>query len=208
MKKTADFVMDPADIRERVPRGHLGRSAGLAAGSFNGMSDTHGNYALAGFGSAKGSNEEAYLFQKLVRTGFGRTTSTTAPGCAMPLRLRRCSRALARAAVSNQVSDVMNAEVVLVIGANPDRQPSGGGYLDQERGQAGTKLIVADPRRNELHRNAWHYLQFKPDTDVALLNAMMHTIVDEGLVDRSLHRRPHQRLRGAARQRPGLQRPR
>ena len=49
----------------------------------------------------------------------------------------------------------------------------------------GTKLILADPRRSELARHATHYLQFKPDTDVALLNAMMHTIVEEGLVDAS-----------------------
>ena len=62
----------------------------------------------------------------------------------------------------------------------------------------GTKLIVCDPRRSDLARIAHRYLQFKPDTDVALLNAMMHVIVDEGLVDAGLHRQPHDRLRGAA----------
>ena len=80
--------------------------------------------------------------------------------------------------------DVTKAEVVIVIGANPTREPPGRRRPgSRTRRSNGTKLIVCDPRRSDLARHAHRYLQFKPDTDVALLNAMMHVIVAEGLVD-------------------------
>ena len=87
------------------------------------------------------------------------------------------------AAVSNQVSDVMNAEVVLLIGANPTSNHPVAATWIKNAVKRGTRLIVADPRRSDLARHATHFLQFKPDTDVALLNAMMHAIVHEGLVN-------------------------
>ena len=86
-------------------------------------------------------------------------------------------------AVSNQVNDVANAEVVFVIGANPTVNHPVAATWIKNAVKNGAKLIVADPRRSDLARHATHFLQFKPDTDVALLNAMMHTIVHEGLVD-------------------------
>ncbi|HVF65842.1 MAG TPA: molybdopterin-dependent oxidoreductase, partial [Casimicrobiaceae bacterium] len=87
------------------------------------------------------------------------------------------------AAVSNPVMDVMHADVVFVIGANPTvNHPVAATWIKNAVKQ-GTRLIVADPRRSDLARHATHYLQFKADTDVALLNAMMHTIVEERLVD-------------------------
>jgi formate dehydrogenase major subunit len=79
--------------------------------------------------------------------------------------------------------DVMKAEVVLLIGANPVVNHPVAATWIKNAVKNGTKLILADPRRSELARLATHYLQFKPDSDVALLNAMMHTIVHEGLVD-------------------------
>ena len=81
--------------------------------------------------------------------------------------------------------DVMQAEVVLLIGANPvSNHPVAATWI-KNAVKNGTKLILADPRRSELARHATHYLQFKPDSDVAMLNAMMHTIVEEGLVAES-----------------------
>jgi len=81
--------------------------------------------------------------------------------------------------------DVLQADVVLLIGANPVVNHPVAATWIKNAVKNGTKLILADPRRSELARHAAHYLQFKPDTDVALLNAMMHTIVEEGLVARS-----------------------
>jgi len=87
-------------------------------------------------------------------------------------------------AVSNQVNDVANSEVIFLIGANPtSNHPVAATWL-KNAAQRGAKLIVADPRRTDLARHASHFLQFNPDTDVALLNAMIHTIVDEGLVNK------------------------
>jgi formate dehydrogenase major subunit len=79
--------------------------------------------------------------------------------------------------------DVMEAEVILLIGANPVVNHPVAATWMKNAVKRGTKLILADPRRSELARHAEHYLQFKADTDVALLNAMLHTIVEEGLVD-------------------------
>ena len=86
-------------------------------------------------------------------------------------------------AVSNPVMDVLQADVVLLIGANPVVNHPVAATWIKNAVKRGTRLILADPRRSELARHATHYLQFKPDTDVALLNAMMHVIVHEGLVD-------------------------
>src|SRR4029077_17909313 len=88
-------------------------------------------------------------------------------------------------AVSNQVSDVMNAEVVLVIGANPTVNHPVAATWMKNAVKNGTKLIIADPRRTELSRHAAYTLQFNADTDVAMLNALIHTIIDEGLVNES-----------------------
>ena len=86
-------------------------------------------------------------------------------------------------AVSNPVMDVTLAEVVILIGANPTVNHPVAATWMKNAAKSGTKLIVCDPRRSDLARIAHRYLQFKPDTDVALLNAMMHVIVAEGLVD-------------------------
>src|SRR6266568_4424343 len=138
---------------------------------------------LAGFGSAKGSNEEAYLFQKLVRTGFGSNNVDHCTRLCHASSVAALLEGIGSGAVSNPVMDVLKADVVFLIGANPVVNHPVAATWIKNAIKNGTKLIIADPRRSELARHASHYLQFKPDTDVALLNAMMHTIVQEGLVD-------------------------
>jgi formate dehydrogenase major subunit len=91
-------------------------------------------------------------------------------------------------AVSNQVRDVMKAEVVFLIGANPTSNHPVAATWMKNAAKRGVKLIVADPRRTDLARHATHFLQFNPDTDVALLNAMLYTIVEEGLVNEAFIR--------------------
>jgi formate dehydrogenase major subunit len=88
-------------------------------------------------------------------------------------------------AVSNQVRDVANAEVIFLIGANPTVNHPVAATWIKNAAKAGVKLIVADPRRSDLARHATYFLQFNPDTDVALLNAMLHVIVEEGLANES-----------------------
>src|SRR5204863_2118672 len=91
-------------------------------------------------------------------------------------------------AVSNQVRDVAHAEVLFVIGANPTMNHPVAATWMKNAVRQGAKLIVADPRRSDLARHATYYLQFNPDTDVAMLNAMLHVIVEEGLVDETFVR--------------------
>ncbi|MFN0162340.1 MAG: molybdopterin-dependent oxidoreductase, partial [Burkholderiales bacterium] len=161
--KTADFTVDPENI-DAVFREATWEEALDAAGhGLKSIRDRHGKYSLAGFGSAKGSNEEAYLFQKLVRTGFGSNNVDHCTRLCHASSVAALLEGVGSAAVSNQVSDVRHAEVVLLIGANPTSNHPVAATWIKNAAQAGTKLIVADPRRNELHRQAWRYLQFKPD---------------------------------------------
>jgi formate dehydrogenase major subunit len=179
----ARVLLDPSRWQEVFREASWEEALDLAAGKLKQLRDTHGKRALAGFGSAKGSNEEAYLFQKLVRTGFG---SNNVDHCT---RLCHASSVVAllegvgSAAVSNQVSDVQFADVIFVIGANPSNNHPVAATFIKNAVKRGAKLIIADPRRTDLSRHAWRHLQFKPDTDVALLNALLHVIVNEGLAD-------------------------
>ena len=183
MPKTGDFVMDPGQVMDVFREATWEEALDMAGGELVQIRDAHGGKALAGFGSAKGSNEEAYLFEKLVRTGFG---SNNVDHCT---RLCHASSVVAllegigSGAVSNPVMDVMKAEVVLLIGANPAVNHPVAATWIKNAVRNGTRLIVCDPRRSDLARIAHRFVQFKPDTDVALLNAMMNVIVTEGLVN-------------------------
>ncbi len=182
--KRGDFTMDPDNVLQVFREASWEEALAFAAGKLKDIRDTHGKKSLAGFGSAKGSNEEAYLFQKLVRVGFG---SNNVDHCT---RLCHASSVIAllegigSGAVSNPVMDVTKADVVIIIGANPTVNHPVAATWIKNAVENGTKLIVMDPRKSELARMSHRFLQFKPDTDVALLNAMMHVIVSEGLVDR------------------------
>ncbi|HEV2979321.1 MAG TPA: formate dehydrogenase subunit alpha [Casimicrobiaceae bacterium] len=181
--KSADFTMDPADALSVFREASWDEALELAGGTLRRIRDEHGSHALAGFGSAKGSNEEAYLFQKLVRTGFGSNNVDHCTRLCHASSVAALLEGIGSGAVSNPVMDVMQAEVIFLIGANPVVNHPVAATWMKNAVKRGTKLILADPRRSELARHATHYLQFKPDTDVALLNAMLHTIIAEGLVD-------------------------
>jgi formate dehydrogenase major subunit len=181
--KTGDFTMDPSTVMEVFREASWEEALALAGGTLARIRDTHGKRALAGFGSAKGSNEEAYLFQKLVRTGFGSNNVDHCTRLCHASSVAALLEGIGSGAVSNPVMDVTRAEVVIVIGANPTVNHPVAATWIKNAVRTGTKLILMDPRRSELARHAHRSLQFKPDTDVALLNAMMHVIVTEGLVD-------------------------
>ncbi|MBK8064803.1 MAG: formate dehydrogenase subunit alpha [Betaproteobacteria bacterium] len=181
--KGASFTVDPANWSEVFREASWEEALEFAAKGLREIRDRDGKYALAGFGSAKGSNEEAYLFQKLVRPGFGTNNVDHCTRLCHASSVAALLEGVGSGAVSNQVGDVMKAEVVFVIGANPTVNHPVAATWMKNAAKNGTKLIIADPRRTELARHATHFLQFKPDTDVAMLNAMIHTIIEEGLVD-------------------------
>jgi formate dehydrogenase major subunit len=182
--KRGDFVMDPDNVMDIFREASWEEALEFAGGGLKKVRDTHGKKALAGFGSAKGSNEEAYLFQKLVRTGFGSNNVDHCTRLCHASSVAALLEGIGSGAVSNPVMDVMKSEVVIVIGANPVVNHPVAATWIKNATKAGTKLIVMDPRRSDIARNAHRYLQFKPDTDVAMLNAMMHVIVKENLVNK------------------------
>ena len=184
VKKTAQFKVDASNWSEVFREATWEEALDFAADGLSRIRNQD-RYALAGFGSAKGSNEEAYLFQKLVRTGFGTNNVDHCTRLCHASSVAALLEGVGSGAVSNQVSDVMQAEVVFLIGANPTSNHPVAATWMKNAAEAGVKLIYADPRRGELARHATHFLQFKPDTDVAMLNAMIYTIIEEGLVNES-----------------------
>lgn len=183
MPKSGEFTMDPTRVLDVFREASWEEALALAGGKLARIRDEHGGAALAGFGSAKGSNEEAYLFQKLVRTGFKTNNVDHCTRLCHASSVSALLEGIGSGAVSNPVMDVTRAEVIVVIGANPTVNHPVAATWIKNAARAGAKLIVLDPRRSDLARHAHRYLQFKPDTDVALLNALMHTIVEERLVD-------------------------
>jgi formate dehydrogenase major subunit len=188
MPKSADFVADPGDPLSVFREATWEEALDLAAAGLRGIREARGPQALAGFGSAKGSNEEAYLFQKLVRTGFGTNNVDHCTRLCHASSVAALLEGIGSGAVSNQVMDATKAEVVFVIGANPTGNHPVAATWIKNAAKRGAKLIVADPRASDLARHAAYFLQNNPDTDVAMLNAMMHTIIDEGLVDETFVR--------------------
>ncbi len=139
--------------------------------------------ALAGFGSAKGSNEEAYLFQKLVRQGFHTHNVDHCTRLCHASSVAALLEGIGSGSVSNPVEDVAHSGVIFLIGANPaSNHPVAASWI-KNAVKRGARLILADPRKTPLARYATWHLQFRPDTDVALLNGLLHVIIHEGLVD-------------------------
>jgi formate dehydrogenase major subunit len=180
--KNPDVAVDPGDWSQVFREASWEEALDLAGEGLLTLKKQD-PYSLAGFGSAKGSNEEAYLFQKLVRTGFGTNNVDHCTRLCHASSVAALLEGIGSGAVSNQVNDVEHAEVIFLIGANPTSNHPVAATWMKNAARRGATLIVADPRRNDLARYATHFLQFKPDTDVALLNAMLHTIVAEGLVN-------------------------
>ncbi len=174
---------DPADPSKMFREASWDEALGLAAGGLKNIRDSIGASALAGLGSAKGSNEEAYLFQKLVRVGFGTNNVDHCTRLCHASSVVALLEGVGSGAVSNQVDDVANAEVIVVIGSNPTSNHPVVATFFKNAIKAGKKFILMDPRATDISRHATHHLQFKPDTDVALLNSMLHVIIEEGLTD-------------------------
>ena len=148
----------------------------------NGLKDIGGT-GVAGFGSAKCTNEEAYLFQKLIRQGFGHNNVDHCTRLCHASSVAALMENVGSGAVTATFNQIENADVAIVIGANPiENHPVAATYFKQFTKRGG-KLIVMDPRGQALKRFASHMLQFRPGADVSMLNAIMHTIVEEKLYD-------------------------
>src|SRR6202789_3032271 len=183
VKKDADDQVDPANPFTHFREASWEEALDIAARGLVKIRDENGPKALAGFGSAKGSNEEAYLFQKLVRTGFGSNNVDHCTRLCHASSVAALFEGLSSGAVSAPFSAAMDAEVIIVIGANPTVNHPVAATFIKNAAKKGAKLIVIDPRGQGLSRHATKNLAFKPGSDVALLNAMINTIITEGLTD-------------------------
>ncbi len=163
-----------------------------AASELKRISDKYGKVALGGITSSRCTNEETFLVQKLVRAGFGNNNvDTCARVCHSPTGYG-LKTTFGTSAGTQDFDSVEDSDVILVIGANPtDGHPVFASRM-KKRLRAGAKLIVIDPRRTDLvrspHIEAQHHLALRPGTNVAVLTAMAHTIVAEGLVNEAFVR--------------------
>jgi formate dehydrogenase major subunit len=183
VKKDANDQVDPANPFTHFREASWEEALDIAANGLVKIRDEKGPKALAGFGSAKGSNEEAYLFQKLVRTGFGSNNVDHCTRLCHASSVAALFEGIASGAVSAPFAAAADAEVIWVIGANPTVNHPVAATFIKNAAKRGAKLIVMDPRRQTLSRHAYKHLQFKPGSDVAMLNAMINTIITEGLTD-------------------------
>lgn len=165
---------------------------GFAANRFKAIAATHGNNALGGIVSSRCTNEEGFLVQKLVRAGFGtNNVDTCARVCHSPTGYG-LKTTFGTSAGTQDFDSVEESDVILVIGANPtDGHPVFASRM-KRRLRQGAKLIVIDPRRTDLvrspHIQADYHLPLRPGTNVAVLSALAHVIVTEGLVNEAFVR--------------------
>jgi len=186
--KDLSLVNGQTDWREVFREASWEEALDAAARPLRELKEKFGPKALAGFGSAKGSNEEAYLFQKLVRTGFGSNNVDHCTRLCHASSVSALLEGVGSGAVSNPVRDVEHSELIIVIGSNPTNNHPVAATWMKNAAKRGTRIVLMDPRVTDIGRHAWRVLPFKADTDVALLNAMLHVIVNEGLCDEAFLR--------------------
>jgi len=182
--KRTDDQVDPANPWTHFREATWDDALDVAAKGLKRIREQHGKKALAGFGSAKGSNEEAYLFQKLVRTGFGSNNVDHCTRLCHASSVAALMEGIGSGAVTATFNECEHSDVMIVIGANPTENHPVAATFFKQAAKRGAKLIVMDPRGQALKRHATYMLQFKPGSDVAMLNGILHTIVEEELYDR------------------------
>ena len=183
--KSADPDVDPANPLTHFREATWEEALDRAAAGLTTIRGSQGGGALAGFGSAKGSNEEAYLFQKLVRTGFGTNNVDHCTRLCHASSVAALMETIGSGAVTAPFAEVKNADVIVVIGSNTSSNHPVAATFFKNAVRNGAQLIVIDPRGEALSRYATHMVRFKSGTDVALLNAIMHVIVAENMVDQN-----------------------
>ncbi len=182
--KSASCEVDPSNPWTHFRRASWEEALDTAASGLRRIKETNGPRALAGFGSAKGSNEEAYLFQKLVRAGFGSNNVDHCTRLCHASSVAALLETIGSGAVTAPFEACADSDVIVVIGANPTVNHPVAATFIKNAVKRGAALVVADPRGQTLARHATHMLQFRAGTDVALLNSLIHVIVKENLYDK------------------------
>ena len=155
----------------------------LVAERLTKIRDDHGGNALAGFGSAKCSNEEAYVFQKLVRAVFRTNNVDHCTRLCHASSVAALLETIGSGAVTNTFAGIDESDFALFTGTNTTHNHPVAATFFKEASKRGAKLLVVDPRRPDLAMHAWRYVRIKPGSDVAFYNGVMHVIIRDGLAD-------------------------
>ena len=177
-------VVDYGEVLPAFREAEWDEALELAGRRLRETRDSFGSDAMAGFGSAKCSNEEAYLFQKLIRAGFGTNNVDHCTRLCHASSVAALLQTIGSGAVTNVFADVARAGVVLVTGTNAAANHPVAATFMKQATKIGTKLIMVDVRRQPLADFATHFAQIRPGTDVAFYNAVMHALIRDGRIDR------------------------
>lgn len=178
--KTTEGMANP---REAFREATWEEALSLAAERFMAVKRQYGGTALAGFGSAKCSNEDNYLFQKLIRAVFGTNNVDHCTRLCHASSVAALLDQIGGGSVSNPFSDALETACIFIIGSNTTHNHPVAATFMKQSTRKGTTLIIADPRRPEMADHADYYVRFQPGTDVAFLNGIMHVIIEEQLYD-------------------------
>jgi formate dehydrogenase major subunit len=183
-RKRPGGIVDYGEVLPHFREATWEEALDLTAERLKAIHAEHGPGAIAGFGSAKCSNEEAYLFQKLIRAGFGTNNVDHCTRLCHASSVAALLEGVGSGAVSTTYGDIINADVAILAGTNTTaNHPVAASFFKQAK-RRGTKLIVVDPRRERIAEHADVYCQIKPGTDVAFYNGVLHEVIRLGLVDR------------------------
>lgn len=175
--------IDPANPLTHFREVSIEEALDYSASKITKITEDHGNEAMAGFGSAKCSNEEAYLFQKLIRERFQHNHVDHCTRLCHASSVAALMEGIGSGAVTATFNECLNSDLIMVIGSNPtSNHPVAATYFKQAI-KNGAKMMVIDPRRHLMARGADMMLQFRPGSDVHLLNAMLNVIIQEKLYD-------------------------
>ena len=184
VEKISADIVDPNNPWTHFREASWEEALDQAAEGFKRILSRDGSDALSGFGSAKGSNEEAFLVQKLVRQAFGTNNVDHCTRLCHASSVAALMEGINSGAVTAPFNAAGDADCIIVIGARPtENHPVAATFLKNAK-KKGATLIVCDPRQQGLTRHADYMLQFKSGQDVALLNAIIHTIIEEDMIDK------------------------
>jgi formate dehydrogenase major subunit len=187
-KRPGHGIVDYAEILPAFREASWDEALDLIARRLLEIKHKHGPGALAGFGSAKCSNEEAYLFQKLMRAALGTNNVDHCTRLCHASSVAALFETIGSASVTDVFGHAPLAEVILMTGTNTTENHPVAATFIKDAAKRGTKLIVVDPRRPHMADFATWYCPLQPGTDVAFYNAIMHVLIREGLIDESFVR--------------------
>ncbi|EGO5073197.1 formate dehydrogenase subunit alpha [Enterococcus faecalis] len=157
----------------------------LVSSKFNEIKAENGADALAGFSCSRATNEDNYVFQKMVRAAFGTNNVDNCARVCHSASVHGLAQTLGSGAMTNPIADITeDVDMILLVGSNPEEAHPVIGAQIRQAVQRGTQVVVVDPRKINLVKDSALHLQVQAGTNVAFANGMMHVILKEGLADR------------------------